>query len=259
MIHESKSVHDILCHARRFLVCLFHVFWVILFYVLFGTMVQVFFHADAVTATCITGGLLALFCTGLHFDDIRNGFLVSSRHSRIADVCSIFYAGFLSVSMMVLFSWFYAYFPERGMEQRSYLFGNMSVFVYILYACVMAPVTEECIFRFFLYNRLKRLSGRYAALFLSSAAFAMVHGTLAHMVIAFLFGAMQVVIYEYTGRWYMAVVCHMLYNVLSIFVSVPLFMICNHIFIFILFVVVVLLIFVPFCIFDVILNKKSDL
>lgn len=257
---QSNMVHGIVRRALHFLQSVFHSVWILAFYFLFAVMLQVFFHVTAVAATCITGCLLALFCMGLYLDDRRAGFLVERKHLLFLQMCVLFlYDVIVSFLLMVLFSWFYSIAPEQSMAQRSAVFGSMSIFVYVLYACIMSPVTEECIFRFFLYSRVKRISGKYAALVLSSLAFAAVHGTVAHMIFAFLFGCMLVFVYEYTGSHVITILCHMVYNVMSLFIRIPYFMIYNHKIMFILFVFVVLLIFVPYCCFDSILDKKSDL
>ncbi len=83
-------------------------------------------------------------------------------------------------------------------------------------AVIIAPVTEECCFRGFLYSTLRLWGGRPAAALVSAAVFAAVHASLAQFLPLFLFGLVLCAAYEKARSLWLPIVVHGLFNGLSI-------------------------------------------
>lgn len=85
----------------------------------------------------------------------------------------------------------------------------------IIMAVIVAPITEECCFRGFVYNILKRWNGPVAAALASSMLFGAIHTSLAQFIPLTLFGLVQCYAYEKARSLWLPVVLHVLFNGLS--------------------------------------------
>ncbi len=83
-------------------------------------------------------------------------------------------------------------------------------------AIVLAPVTEECCFRGFLYSTLRHWGGRAAATIASAAVFAAVHVSLAQFIPLFIFGVVMCLAYEKARSLWLPMVTHGLFNALTL-------------------------------------------
>ena len=87
-------------------------------------------------------------------------------------------------------------------------------------AVVVAPITEEVIFRGYLYPVAKRFAGRWAAVAFSSLLFAMVHqNSMALLPLAFL-AVLLALSYEWTGSIWAPIGIHMFFNATTVFLEV---------------------------------------
>ncbi|MGI8431528.1 MAG: CPBP family intramembrane glutamic endopeptidase [Chthoniobacterales bacterium] len=86
----------------------------------------------------------------------------------------------------------------------------------IVLAIVIAPLTEEFIFRFFLYGVLKRYFGRGAGLTLNALLFAAVHVHLPSFGPLFLLGSCLTLAYEWSGSILVPMTMHALFNFLTL-------------------------------------------
>lgn len=86
----------------------------------------------------------------------------------------------------------------------------------IVLAVSIAPLTEEFIFRFFLYGVLKRYLGRSAGLFLNALLFAAVHAHLPSFAPLFVLGGCLTLAYEWSGSILVSMTMHALFNFLSL-------------------------------------------
>ncbi len=83
-------------------------------------------------------------------------------------------------------------------------------------AVIVAPITEECCFRGFLYRILRRHGSFPAAAIASGLLFAAIHGSLAQMLPLTLFGIVLCVAYERTRSLWLPIAVHMLFNSTSL-------------------------------------------
>lgn len=125
----------------------------------------------------------------------------------------------ISVIVFYFFLVFSIYMPETGMEYRSGVFTSNSGFFMAFYSCIIAPVAEELLIRFYLYGTFKKTSSWIMAMCVSSLIFAILHGTLSHTVLAFILGCAWTVIYEATGSIWSSIACHLTYNTIVYLLS----------------------------------------
>ena len=123
------------------------------------------------------------------------------------------------VSMSLLASAIYDAFGDvlfdvytQGREEMSLTSQAVTMLVTVL----LAPIADEALFRGTMYGSLRRTSlPKFVGAMLSAGAFAFAHGTLVHIIPAFLMGLLCAGIYEYTGKLYLSVLAHVVYNVAS--------------------------------------------
>lgn len=85
----------------------------------------------------------------------------------------------------------------------------------IVSAVILAPICEECCYRGFLYNMLKRYNGVFAATIATGLLFSAVHTALLQFIPLAVFGCVMCLVYEYTRRLWVPIVIHMLFNAIS--------------------------------------------
>ena len=86
----------------------------------------------------------------------------------------------------------------------------------IVFAVAVAPVIEEFLFRFFLYNVIKRYFGRFLGVTLSALLFAAAHAHFPSFVPLFVLGSCFAIAYEWTGSILVAMTMHSLFNSLTL-------------------------------------------
>lgn len=107
-----------------------------------------------------------------------------------------------------------------GMEAYSEAVSS-DIGLYLVLAIFVAPLAEEFLFRGFMMQTWKRCTGPLVAGLLSAALFAVIHGTLLHLPVAFLMGLFNAMLYELTGQIDYSVISHVLYNFLSVSTVIP--------------------------------------
>ena len=86
----------------------------------------------------------------------------------------------------------------------------------IVFAIAIAPVIEEFLFRFFLYNVIKRYLGRLVGVTFSALLFAAAHAHFPSFVPLFVLGSCFAIAYEWTGSLLVAMTMHSLFNSLTL-------------------------------------------
>ena len=95
----------------------------------------------------------------------------------------------------------------RTLEQRIMI---------IVFAIAVAPVIEEFLFRFFLYNVIKRYLGRLVGVTFSALLFAAAHAHFPSFVPLFVLGSCFAIAYEWSGSILVAMTMHSLFNSLTL-------------------------------------------
>ena len=85
-----------------------------------------------------------------------------------------------------------------------------------LLAIVIAPITEECCFRGFLYNSIKQHAGGIMATLISSFFFAAIHTSLVAFLPLFVFAVFQCELYRKTHSLTAPIIAHAVFNSISV-------------------------------------------
>ena len=129
---------------------------------------------------------------------------------------------FLAIDQTLVL-WIGAHIPDAGMEARAATIGSIDLerywMLYLFYGIILAPVAEECLFRIALYRYLKKSFSWMTALVMSSIMFGFIHMTIAHLVTGTLFAMLLTLIMERTKCVWITIVCHIAYNLGTLFVS----------------------------------------
>ncbi|MGN0836173.1 MAG: lysostaphin resistance A-like protein [Akkermansia sp.] len=99
------------------------------------------------------------------------------------------------------------------------LFGKSdaaAMLVIAVAAVLGAPVVEECCFRGFLYRVLRRRAGMWPSALASGFLFGAIHLSLVQMLPLSIFGVVQCILLEKTGRLWLPMILHALFNLSTI-------------------------------------------
>lgn len=89
-------------------------------------------------------------------------------------------------------------------------------FIIALAAVIIAPITEECCFRGFLYNILKQHSTRWLAVLASSLFFGAIHGSIAQLLPLTIFAIVQCIAYDKARTLRLPILVHASFNGISL-------------------------------------------
>jgi uncharacterized protein len=110
--------------------------------------------------------------------------------------------------------------PQRDVQPIMQLFEHSSDpgkrVPLIILAVVVAPISEEFVFRGFLYGVLKRYAGGMSALLSSGLLFAIIHMHVPSLLPLFLLGCVLTVAYELSGSLLVPMTMHSLFNTLTL-------------------------------------------
>ncbi|TLD71918.1 CPBP family intramembrane metalloprotease [Phragmitibacter flavus] len=102
--------------------------------------------------------------------------------------------------------------PQEVVEMFRKMDGWMMRGLVVIAAVLVAPLTEELIFRGFLYGVTKRFTERWFAVLLTALLFATVHNHVGSLLPLFLLGVGFAVAYEATGSLLVPIFMHMIFN-----------------------------------------------
>lgn len=132
-----------------------------------------------------------------------------------------------AIPMLVIYAATYQWWlqwsgREPGMQDMVELFAGMDrgwlYYYFIFLAVVMAPISEELLFRGILLPALARRMGLGAAVVISAVLFAMLHFHIPSLVPLIVFSVALSLAYLYTENLAVPVVMHMLFNGVSLIV-----------------------------------------
>lgn len=89
----------------------------------------------------------------------------------------------------------------------------------IFLAVVMAPLAEETIFRGYIFGTIRQHLGRWPAILINSAVFAMIHGHVPALLGLFILAVFLTLIYEHTGSLWAPIILHAFFNSVTIIYS----------------------------------------
>lgn len=121
----------------------------------------------------------------------------------------------------VVTGWITKYSGDIGkelMENRLEEFANSPVFLLLLLAIIIAPITEEIVFRYGVYGTLRRSTTIIASAVISAVIFGAIHFTFEALFYGSVIGIVFAFLYEYTRNIKTSIVGHMTYNVSVMFI-----------------------------------------
>jgi membrane protease YdiL (CAAX protease family) len=83
-------------------------------------------------------------------------------------------------------------------------------------AVIVAPVTEEIVFRGYLYPVAKRFAGTWPAAVFSALVFAVIHQHALALLPLAVLGLLLVLVYEWTGSIWVPIATHLLFNAATV-------------------------------------------
>jgi membrane protease YdiL (CAAX protease family) len=89
----------------------------------------------------------------------------------------------------------------------------------ILTAVVIAPVSEELIFRGYIFGVLRRYAGRWWALIISASVFAAIHAHIPSLAGLFVLAVALTLVYEGTGSLWSPILMHALFNAITVILT----------------------------------------
>ncbi|HPD16840.1 MAG TPA: CPBP family intramembrane metalloprotease [Planctomycetota bacterium] len=108
--------------------------------------------------------------------------------------------------------------PQEVLAQVALL--SPAAFGFVLFsAVVVTPMTEEIVFRGFVYATLRRSLGPLAAIALSAAAFAAMHAYAFGLLPLFVIGFLLAYLYERTGSLWASVTAHAANNLYALLIT----------------------------------------
>lgn len=93
----------------------------------------------------------------------------------------------------------------------------MTIITLIISVCILAPIAEEYVFRYFFYGYILKTKFKlniYTSAIISSFVFAIMHDSLGGIVNAFICGLVFAWIYEKHGLWY-SIFAHFTFNLIA--------------------------------------------
>ncbi len=106
--------------------------------------------------------------------------------------------------------------PVQDVVERILHGENSEKVLMVIMAVFVAPITEECCFRGFVYNILKRWNGRWIATPASSLLFAAVHGSLLQFLPLTIVGIVLCLAYEKARSLWLPIAIHTAFNACSV-------------------------------------------
>lgn len=104
--------------------------------------------------------------------------------------------------------------PEDAMPNQAVFFG-IPLWARMLCYEVVAPISEELLFRQVIFRRIKTIAPLWVAVTVSALLFGIYHGNLLQGIYAFIMGAVLALVYEWTGSFLAPVLFHMVANHVS--------------------------------------------
>ncbi len=86
-------------------------------------------------------------------------------------------------------------------------------------AVIAAPVSEEIIFRGYLYGVIRRYAGRWWAILISAMIFAAIHGHLPSLAGLFVLAVALSLVYEASGSLWTPILMHSAFNTMTLIIS----------------------------------------
>ncbi|MDP4119342.1 MAG: type II CAAX endopeptidase family protein [Bacillota bacterium] len=125
---------------------------------------------------------------------------------------AVYIGNYVYMAILIILKYFGVSYNANAVLNPNYK-GAANV-IYWAYVCLAAPVIEEFIFRGFILGKMKKYGNR-SAIFISAILFAMMHGILTQIPMAFMAGIVLGCVCVYTNSIFPSIIMHILFNTIN--------------------------------------------
>lgn len=178
-----------------------------------------FFCFNMVIQTVILDVFMGVFCLIIYFRFLKVDYQkCSARDCHIFIWFAIVFVAFLLGQCAA--ASIYDVMGDSAFDSYSYQMDNVTTGWYLVLTLIIAPVFEESCYRGIWYRCFRKSKFPvWIAMCLSGCVFAMMHGTLIHIIPTFLLSCVCCLVYEYTGRIFMSILLHAANNLFVIWLG----------------------------------------
>lgn len=108
----------------------------------------------------------------------------------------------------------YTSISDKAFDSYANTLTNSNIILVIISALIISPIAEEIFFRGIIFKYLRKDFSFIFTTIISVSCFALIHGTIIHIVPAVIIGTFFCELYEYTKDIKYNIFFHMLYNIL---------------------------------------------
>lgn len=222
------SLNDKICVSNnKFLNYLVYCVGFVCLYLLISVKMDNVFVDNSTFATIVADIFMLFISIALFYTRKYKQHVASFQSNHTASfkqiVFWIIYLIIVSFSCLVIFSYIISNSIDSSLNMRTDMFTQMPIVSTLILSIVVAPVTEECMMRLFMYNQLKCSSSWITAMIVSSLVFAALHFTVSHLILGTLLSISLTIAYQMTNNICVPIIGHMLYNIMTLFASSTLF------------------------------------
>lgn len=173
------------------------------------------FISDAVVITLLADAAIAVIGGVYYIKSVGDNRLVYKRQifGVIAVAgCVVWLISSLTVTWLQQQSWCVSFAGGAGDVE-------VNPWLYILLTLVLAPISEEILFRGILLRHMRQVMPMAGAYLMSAIIFGLFHGNVSQFYVGFTCGIFFSLVYEYTGRLHISMCTHMMYNLIVLLMS----------------------------------------
>lgn len=189
-------------------------FFILIVYLYLGVIFMTL-GLDAIVSTICTNVILSIFgfiYIRVFFHPVKRP--VTSGYAGVT-LCFLIVMWLFS---QITATWILSFVEDTGYVTYQEAIGTDAI-AYMFLSLIFAPVAEELLFRGIFYNAIKQVAPVWLAYIFSSLGFAIMHGTIVHMIVGFTCGMFLVMAYERTGNIIWCMILHSIYNFMSLFMT----------------------------------------
>lgn len=218
-------------------------FLYLLLYILLAIVLELVFHTSSLTGTLVSGVVMLILSVALFLKRAYKENVVSFQdYMHVKFKSKLFWYSYTVVvayACLVFFNWFNTNYIDETFVARDEIMSDIPILILIPYSILIAPILEECMMRLFMYNQLKRSSHWIVSMIITSSLFALLHGTLSHIIFGTIFALALTIAYENTRCILIPIFGHLTYNFMSIFIPIDNYP-TNNTYVLILFIFVII-------------------
>ena len=176
---------------------------------------------NGVLATTLAGLLaLPVFTTLFYKDKKKFNFTIHSGNIKPYYMILVIIAGITAcIGLNFLITLIQLHVPFNDYADTAETIFTSHLILQLIGVGIIAPITEEFVFRGLIFTRLKRLMKRNLAIFISALLFGIYHGNVIQGIYAFIFGLILAFLYEKYGTITAPVQFHIAANITSLIVQ----------------------------------------